>query len=371
MPADIAFLFLGETLLIPHLYPVLEAVAELAPDRGVDVWVSTSTHEALLGRWIDELGVGSLKMCRAPGFRRIADATDGRNPELPAKLPMLAGLLPSLARTRVVVTAEQTSLWLPALLPMRSRFVNMLHGAGSMMNRADRRRRAPYRTLVAAERERQALASFGVPKERIAVIGYAKAGFRHRTMRRPVFAEDRPIILYTPHWQTHRSSWWRWGADILSMLVASGRYNIIFAPHQRLPERAPEVRSIVRSLVGRPDVHCDLDSFAMVDGSYTGVADIYLGDTSSQVVEYLMRPRPCVFLDAQGVPAWEGDASYDMWKAGEVVTDLDRLLPALAQAAERHPHFRPAQEAFATESLGDIGGQAPRRAAQEVLACLP
>lgn len=370
MPSDFAFLFLGETLLIPHLYPVLAALAELAPERRIDVWTSTSTHETLIRGWMAELGSASPRMRRAPGFRQVDDDGTGRNPELPAKLPMLVRMLPALARTRVVVTAEQTSLWLPALLPLRSRFVNMLHGAGSMMNRADRRRRVPYRTLVAAERERQALASFGVPPDRIAVIGYAKAGFRHRTMRRPEFAEDRPIILYTPHWQKHRSSWWKWGPEVLEALLASGRYNIIFAPHQRLPERAPEVRSIAQGLAGRPDVHCDLDSFAMVDGSYTAAADIYLGDTSSQVVEFLMRPRPCVFLDAQSVE-WQGDASYDMWKAGEVVTNMAQLLPTLDRACGQQPYFRAAQEAFASESLGDTSGEAPYRAAREILACLP
>lgn len=369
MRSDFAFLFLGETLLIPHLYPVLAAVAELAPECRIDVWTSTSTSEALIGGWISDLNAPLLRMRRAPGFRRIDDAEPGRNSALPAKLPMLARMLPALARTRVVVTAEQTSLWLPALLPLPSRFVNMLHGAGSMMNRADRRRRVPYKTLVAAERERSALAAFGVPPDRIAVIGYAKAGFRHRTMARPQFAEDRPIILYTPHWQKHRSSWWRWGPQVLEALLASGRYNVIFAPHQRLSERAPEVRSIVARLAGRPDLHCDLDSFAMVDGSYTAAADIYLGDTSSQVVEFLMRPRPCLFLDAQGVD-WEGDASYDMWKAGEVVTDIEQLLPSLARAAGQQPRFHDAQLAFASESLGDTSGEVPCRAAREVIACL-
>src|SRR3546814_19981036 len=50
---------------------------------------------------------------------------------------------------------------------------------------------------------------------------------------------------------------------------------------------------------------------------YTAAADIYLGDTSSQVVELLMQPRPCVFLAPLGVD-WHDDPSYAMWAAGEV-----------------------------------------------------
>jgi hypothetical protein len=326
-------------------------------------------HEELIGRWLDALGAPNVIMRRAPGFKSLAGYSNGRNPPLPAKLPMLARLLPRIAATPVVVSAEQTSLWLPALLPLRARFVNLLHGAGSMMNRDDRRRKSAWRTLVAAERERGALADHGVDPASIAVIGYCKAGFRHRTETRPRFAEDRPVLLYAPHWQRHRSSWWRWGERAIDAIIASGRYNLIFAPHQRLIERVPELEAIRSRLAGRPDVHCDLDSFAMVDGSYTAAADIYLGDTSSQVLEFLMRPRPCVFLDAQGVD-WAGDPSYDMWRGGEVVTAIDALLPALARAPEEHGGYLTAQRAFAAESLGDTSGAAPTRAAREILSAL-
>ncbi|MCU6455177.1 hypothetical protein LPN01_13915 [Sphingomonas sp. A2-49] len=364
MSTDVAFLFLGETLLIPHLFPVLEAVAARAPGMRIDAWVATSMHEGLLRGW---LGTDSgVRIRRAPGFRDLGAWEAGRNPPLPAKLPLLARLAPRLATTRVVVSAEQTSLWIPTILPTRARFVNMLHGAGSMMNRDDRRRKAAALTIVAAERERRALAAHGVDPARIAVVGYAKAGFRQRTHAALGFAGARPGILYAPHWQRHRSSWWDWGEAAVRRILAADRYDLIFAPHQRLVEKAPEVRAFATTLADRPDVHVDLDSFAMVDGSYTAAADLYLGDTSSQVVEFLMRPRPCVFLDPRAT-AWQGNASYDMWQAGEVVTALDALLPALDRAAARHGGYLAAQRAFAAESLGDTGGAAPGRAADAIL----
>jgi hypothetical protein len=362
----VAFLFLGETLLIPHLYPVVEALAEAAPDLPIDVWVSTSVHEALIGRWLAKAGITSARIRRAPGFRMLAGEDDGRNPPLPAKLPMLLRLAPRLNRAALAVCAEQTSLWLPRTLPMRPRFVNVLHGAGSMMNRDDPRRRAAWKTIVPGEAERNMLAMHGVDRDSVVAVGYIKAGFRHRTAARALFANERPIVLYAPHWQRNRSSWWAWGPQAIETVLASGRYNLIFAPHQRLAEKAPEVREVVATLAGRADVHCDLDSFAMVDGSYTAAADLYLGDTSSQVVEFLMRPRPCVFLDSAGV-AWAGDPSYAMWEAGEVVTDIARLDAALAHAPELHPRFIEAQERFATTQLGDTSGAAPARAARVIL----
>jgi hypothetical protein len=367
MTTDVAFLFLGETLLIPHLFPVMEALVAAEPAMRVDAWVATSMHEALICGW---LGEGTrVRIRRAPGYRDLGTWEAGRNPPLPAKLPLLARLAPRLLTTRVVVSAEQTSLWIPALLPTRARFVNILHGAGSMMNRDDRRRKAAALTIVAAERERQALAAHGVDPAGIAVTGYIKAGFRQRTHASLAFAHGRPTILYAPHWQRHRSSWWDWGEAAIGAILASGRYNLIFAPHQRLIEKAPDVRAFAATLAGCGDVHVDLDSFAMVDGSYTSAADIYLGDTSSQVVEFLMRPRPCVFLDPRGV-VWSGDPSYDMWTAGEVVTDLAMLPDALDRAGAGHAAFLPAQRTFAVDSLGDTDGAAPRRAAAAVARIL-
>ncbi len=366
MTRPVAFLFLGETLLIPHLYPVVEALAAAAPDLPIDLWVSTSVHEALIGGWLAEGGIASVRIRRAPGFRALPDYGNGRNPPLPAKLPMLFRMAPRLNRAALVVGAEQTNLWLPRLLPMRPRFVNVLHGAGSMMNRNDPRRRAAWKTIVPGEAERDALATHGVDRESVAAVGYIKAGFRHRTPARGLFGDERPIVLYAPHWQRHRSSWWAWGEQAIEAVIASGRYNLIFAPHQRLVEKAPEVREVAGRLAGRADVHCDLDSFAMVDGSYTAAADLYLGDTSSQVVEFLMRPRPCVFLDPLGV-AWGGDPSYAMWEAGEVVTDIVTLDAALARAPERHGAFIDAQERFARAQLGDTSGEAPKRAARVIL----
>jgi hypothetical protein len=99
----VAFLFLGETLLIPHLYPIVEALAAADPALPIDLWVSTSVHERLLGGWVAALGESSIRLRRAPGFRTVADDGSGRNPALPAKLPMLARLAPALARTAVVV----------------------------------------------------------------------------------------------------------------------------------------------------------------------------------------------------------------------------------------------------------------------------
>lgn len=370
-PVRVAFLFLGETLLIPHLYPIVEALADEAPGVAIDCWVATSVHEGLIAGWLDEAGLARrVRVRRAPGFRDLPHLLCGENPPLPPKIPTLVRLLPHLLRARAVVCAEQTSLWLPTALPfLPMRFVKTSHGVGSMSARDDRRRRAAWRLLVPSAQEKATYTRRGLPDERLVVTGYVKAAFRGLARPPRLFADDRPVIVYAPHWQRHRSSWWDWGPRIVAMLAAQQRCNVILAPHQRLVEKAPDVREVLASVAHLPHVHTDLDSFAMVDGSYMAAADIYLGDTSSQVVEYLIRPRPCVFLNAQEVD-WRATDDHGFWACGEVVGRLEDLPDALDRAPAQHVRYAAEQRRFAAEALGDASAEAPRRAARAILTAL-
>ena len=363
----LAFLFLGETLLIPHLYPILESLARELPAQPIDAWVATATHEALIGRWVREQGLGNVRLRRAPGWRATPDPERGANPRLPAKLPMLARLAPRLSRAAAVVCAEQTSLWLPRVLGTRllPPFIKTSHGVGTMSARDDRRRHAAALTLVPSEAERNTYLSRGMPPERIVATGYVKAAFRHLATCKPDFANPRPVILYNPHWQRHRSSWWDWGQQAIERILSSARFNLIFAPHQRLLENATELAGVCDELSRRDDAVCDLDSFAAVDGSYPRAADIYLGDTSSQVLEFLQRPRPACFLNPRGLD-WRDDPALAMWKCGEVLSTLDDLVPALENAAAGRLVYGEEQARLVESWLGPADGSGADRAAAAI-----
>lgn len=362
----VAFLFLGETLLIPHLWPIVEALSAAAPDVRIECWIATSVHEVLLGRWSANLP--NVHLRRAPGFKQIANPENGHNPPLPAKLPLLARLAPLLLGTKIAVCAEQTSLWIPTILPFHpTRFIKTSHGAGSMSARDDRRRRAAALMLVPSALERATYLRRGFAPERVRATGYVKASFGHRTPARDLFAEDKPIVVYAPHWQRKRSSWWDWGREVVAMLAAQPRFNVILAPHQRLVE--PGVRAALAEVAGLPNVHVDTESFAMVDGSYMAAADIYLGDTSSQIVEYLVNPRACIFLNPQAID-WRATDDHGFWLCGDVVDRLEALPAALNGAMARHDVYRERQVEFAAAALGDTSGIAPANCAAAILELL-
>lgn len=367
----VAFLFLGETLLIPHLYPIVEALAQDWPEVPVECWVATSVHEGLIAGWLGEVGLSqAVKVRRVPGFLELPQLTRGENPPLPPKIPTLLRLLPRLLRASLVVCAEQTSLWLPRALPfLKRRFIKTSHGVGSMSARDDPRRRAAYRMMVPSEREKATYLARGFPDDQIVVTGYVKAGFRALAQPRKLFAHDKPVVVYAPHWQRHRSSWWAWGPAIVAALASQDRFNVILAPHQRLAEVAPDVREILAGVSELGHVHADLDSFAVVDGSYMAAADLYLGDTSSQVLEFLARPRPCIFLNPDRLD-WRVTDDHGFWECGEVIDTLGTLSEALERALNEHGRYEAVQRAFVADALGDASPAAAHRAAAAITAAL-
>src|SRR3546814_8917128 len=55
--------------------------------------------------------------------------------------------------------------------------------------------------------------------------------------------------------------------------------------------------------------------------SYTNSADIYLGDISSQVYEFIRQPKPCLFFNLDRI-AWREHGGFAHWHLGQVVERL-------------------------------------------------
>ena len=143
--------------------------------------------------------------------------------------------------------------------------------------------------------------------------------------------------------------------------------NLVVAPHVKLFRRRTEaVRDAWRTR-STGNVLLDPGSDRSVDMSYAVAADIYVGDVSSQVYEFLAEPRPCVFLNAHRID-WRDDPSFAHWHLGDVVDDPADLMAAIRAAPERHALYRERQEALAKASLGDTSPGAAARAAAAVIA---
>jgi anti-sigma factor RsiW len=364
----VAFLFFGELFLIPHLLPIAVALSRQEDAPEITLFVITSAHEEIIAEALDGLGITTIRIRRAHGFRRLPAGTR-ETPHLPWKPRILTRNAPAIMGNDVVVVAERTSLWMPRIARGKGpAFIYNEHGAGPHANFASPRNRAASRIMMPGDGMAERFRACGNEDVAVSVVGYIKRDFIREISgsgRLPLFPEDRPTVVYVPHWLRPKSSWWDMGEQVLDYFAASDRYNLIVAPHIRLPEFVPDFEARVARFRDCPNIHIDATSFRLIDQSYINNADIYLGDGSSQVLEFAERPRPVLFLNPQGHD-WANDPRFSHWAMGEVVRDIAGMDAALAGAADRHPAFEPVQRAYVARMMGTEEGHASTKAAQVV-----
>lgn len=261
-----------------------------------------------------------------------------------------------------VVTPERTSLFLRRI-GVRAPLIWTRHGAGDReIGFADDVRAFDF-VLMAGRKIEQRLLAGGLIRPGAYVSGvYAKFDWAQGAGER-WFDNDRPIVLYNPHFRPALSSWPRWGHTVLDAFAAQSDYNLVFAPHVRLydPPRAADHAAFARYR-GLPHMRIDLGSERSIDMSYTQAADLYLGDVSSQVAEFVARPRPCLFLNAHQV-AWQHDPNYRFWHLGPVIDRVDEIASGMAEARSGHARFTSAQRDYVAETFElEPGPSAPRGA---------
>ena len=290
-----------------------------------------------------------------PRYAAVADKLFG-NFIFVRKRAVLAANKDLFADLDVLVVTEVTSLALkryPSLAHLK--LVTIPHGVGD--DRAvtfDNRVPEFDLVLVSGRKKRDRyIDEIGVVAEQISIVGCPKMEISEKqgdAPSRPLFPDEKPIVLYNPHYRRKESSWLKMGRLILDYFRDNKKFNLILAPHVILYLR--KWRHGAFSLdryQGFPNIHLDTGSSASVDLTYTRMADIYLGDVSSQVYEFLfLQPRPCLFLNPNRLNPrhWQGKGSniFDFWKTGEVVESMDEFDKALNNAVANHEHYRAEQK---------------------------
>lgn len=274
----------------------------------------------------------------------------------------------------ILVVPEKTSLALkrmPGLSHLR--FVYTHHGAGDRAEAFYPELSQFDLVLTPGPKIHQRLIASGLVRpDRLAMVGYPKFSVAGcLSAAPPRLVEERRTVLYNPHYSVHESSWAKMGRRVLDYFRDSDRYNLIFAPHVLLYGRW--LRHRARPLGrwrGVPHMHLDTGSDALIDMTYVQMADLYLGDVSSQIYEFLIRPRPVLFLDARGIANWRENESFEMWRAGEVLTDVAELGQALERAYADHDRYIDEQRAIFSHTFDENGTAPEVRAADAIVARL-
>ncbi|TZG27817.1 hypothetical protein [Sphingomonas montanisoli] len=284
---------------------------------------------------------------------------------IPPKLLSLGVLARWLNGFDAIALPERTSILLRKLGVKHPRFIHLDHGAGDRAAGFDRRIRRFDFVLMAGPKHRERLMRERlIAPQRHAVVGYPKfeAADAIRDPDWRPFANDLPIVLYNPHFSP-LGSWKPCVEQVLEAFAAQDRYNLLLAPHVRLldgKEAQARWAPLLDRFDGHPRIHIDRGSDRAIDMTHTSLADLYLGDVSSQVYEYLRTPRPCLFLNPHRVD-WVEDENYGHWHYGEVLDGetldgANDIIAAVDRAFADHPRYRPVQERGMARTFLPEGG---------------
>ncbi len=334
LPTDIAFLAIAEAHQMYHWLP---AALELArrPEVRVSV-LSPSDHLLdLIGSYDADARLARVRLRRPPSRR---DSLFHQ----PSRLATLLLNHRRILRFPVIVTTEISSAWLRHVPGFASLMIHMKHGAGDREGGYKKRHADFDLTLVGGDKDKRRLIARGLgTTDNVRIGGYAK--FELKAQRRRFFSDDKPVLLYNPHFDAALSSWVNHGPAVLAALESLEDWNVIIAPHAKLAQRVPPIVS------SAPHIRVDMGSRRSIDMSYTVSADVYLGDVSSQVYEFLIEPRPCIFLNLDRRDA--SGEGFAHWRLGQIIETTDALPTALAQAAGLQPRFLALQEAAMRDSI--------------------
>jgi len=279
----------------------------------------------------------------------------------------------------VLVVPEKTSLLLRSGGGLKAlKFVHTRHGAGDREVGFDRQSGKFDLVLMSGAKIRDRLQTAGLlVRDGYAIVGYPKFDLYPAQTGRPrLFDNDRKTVLYNPHCSPLLSSWFEDGLEVLEAFSRSEKYNLIFAPHVMLfrkkvqfslkPFRTHRTGRIPARYLNCPNILVDLGSERSSDMTYTEAADLYLGDVSSQIYEFLRRPRPCAFIDSHGFD-WHGNNNYRHWTCGPVLAGAGNVIADVDRALASHRDYEAAQRALFEYSIDMRETPSSRRGAEAIL----
>lgn len=376
----IAFLYNHDAIhQIAHTAPIVAALRAAAPEAEITVLTSTRAQEARVRLLLPADVVGSVRMMRLKPDLLQASLGWIANAVAPfRRLAVLRSNLDLLAGFDAIVVPETTSAFLKTRFGVTGpKLIYLPHGAGDRSVGFRAVTKEFDLVLLSGRKVRDRMLAAGIVREDgHAIVGYPKFDTVDLTARPRLFANDKPVVLYNPHFDPKLSSWYDMGRTVLDWFAEQDRYNLIFAPHVMLFRRwlhGSVEHARLRFTGGIPEVYrrypnilIDTESQRSVDMTYTLAADIYLGDVSSQIYEWIARPRPAIFLNAHNAQ-WDGDPNYGHWRLGDVIESVDALPQALARADERPDAYSAVQKAAFEDTFSLTNETSATRAARAIL----
>ncbi len=224
------------------------------------------------------------------------------------------------------------------LLP---KFIFVFHGAGDGSYIFQEKLNNFDLLLIQGENFKNRLKKNNILKSSRKIIGYPKFDVVKKELSgKQLFKNDAITVIYNPHFNKEITSWHIDGKNVLDFFYKNKEYNLIFIPHLKLfkEKGISENPNIDKKYYEADNIIIDIDSANLVNMTYTFHADIYIGDVSSQVYEFIIKPRPCIFINSHKI-AWHTHKNYYLWNLGQVIENTINLNETIQKAIQQQEKF--------------------------------
>ncbi len=367
---QLGLLLIGGKHHILHLIPIASEL-ELRENVDLTIFVRFNEEKEICTKFLERLGCKSN--IEVLEFSSSFIDLFSKKKSVQKKKPYLSRNVKRFEALDALIVVERTSTYLYSLSNSLPPIFHIPHGAGDGAKSYDPRIKDYDYVLVAGGKDKRRMIDDNLTTEESCfVTGYIKPfAVRRMDLQLPqLFKNNNPIVLYNAHFNLKLSSWPQFGKDLLEAFSKNNDMYFIFAPHIRLFQYASkDIRQSLEDYNRFENIHIDLGSESLTDMSYTRLADIYLGDVSSQVYEFLSRPKPCVFIGNENVK-WKDSPDYAHWHYGEVCHNINTAMQALVTASDKHSQYVCIQKDGMRASLGDPSWNPIKRAADIVMSIL-
>ncbi len=355
--AKIGFLYFDDIHIIPHFLGPLKELYESGQE--VHLLTYEAKHEYLYGL-LDQLNISREIVRFLPTFpyRKILNRLSGR------KYPSHHYVF---RKNRNILMSYDVLVFNDLIQPYiyrqkknknlsKPKLAMLMHGAGDheyMIGEKYKDEMAQFDLITApGPKIMQAYKKMKLPSTRIALAGYQKFDLLEWTSAPSFFNNNNKTVLYNPHFKRELSSWYRQGIEVLEFFYKHPEYNLIFAPHINLFNKKGFLNSkeIPQKYFKAPNILIDTNSYHLVNMDYTRSADIYLGDVSSQIYEFIFHPRPALFLNSHGIE-WINNPFYKSWHLGPVFEEIEDLEKTLQTVDKWFPDYIKKQVNFLSQTF--------------------
>lgn len=323
----IGFVFFDGLHIIPHF---IGSVAELHkdPDCTVDI-LTPETSQDYLFLLLDKLSLPSNIVKKLPTYlyKKIAYKIQKR--EKPSNRFIFNKHKKELLNYDILVFNVFNHMHLKRE-NRNPKFVFLMHGAGDRDYPFLEQYKKPISEFdlitTAGQKINDLFYKMGnFTYTKFEICGYQKLDIIQKNKKK-FFNNDNPIVLYNPHFEENVTSFNHFGLQLFDFFYKNPSFNLIFAPHFNLfgkeKKKALKREIIDQKYLNVPNILIDFGSINAVDMSYTLAADVYLGDVSSQVYEFLLfKQKPCIFINAHGFD-WKSNSHFQNWHLGKVIDNL-------------------------------------------------